>query len=65
MKRIRFKIDKHGATTILDAEGYGSTCVAATARLEGRLGTVDESSRASTPNFFADPETQTAQQGLG
>jgi len=65
MKRIRFKIDKQGVTTVLDAEGYGSTCTAATARLEGRLGTVDESSRAATASLFAEPETQTAQQGLG
>lgn len=65
MKRIKFLINKKGETTVVDAEGFGSTCQAATANVEGRLGIVDESSRGTTENYYADPETQSAQQGLG
>lgn len=65
MKRIKFRISKKGVTTIEDAEGYGSSCQGATANLEGRLGVVDEASRAKTGNYYADPEQQTASQGLG
>lgn len=65
MKRIKIKIDKAGRTTILDAEGYGTGCVLATAGMEARLGSADESSRAHTSNMHADPEGVAAEQGQG
>jgi hypothetical protein len=61
MKRLRFSINKQGVTTLLDAEGYGSTCQEATAQVERRLGVADESSRASTSSLYAEPEQQAAQ----
>lgn len=65
MKRIKFLITPQGATTILDAEGFGSGCVAATSGLERRLGVVDEASRQSTPSAYQEPQQQVAEQGAG
>ncbi len=58
MKRIKIKISRTGETTILDAEGFGTSCNAATAAMERRLGKIDESSRAMTENYYVAPDEQ-------
>lgn len=65
MKRLKFQINRQGVATLLDAEGYGSECQAATSQVERRLGTVDEGSRAPTGSLYAEPEKQQAYQEQG
>lgn len=62
MKRLKFQISKQGLATLVDAEGYGTTCRQATENVERRLGVADESSRASTSSLYAEPEQQGAYQ---
>jgi len=46
-----FKIDRDGNVSIENVEGYGSSCLEVTARLEKALGVVDENSRVMTDEF--------------
>lgn len=62
MKKLKFQINRSGNVTLLDAEGYGTACQAATAGVEKRLGVVDEGSRAATDSLYAEPEKQSAYQ---
>lgn len=63
MKRLKFQINRQGQATLVDAEGYGTTCRQATENVEKRLGVVDESSRQATGSLYAEPEQQVALQG--
>ena len=60
MKRIQIKISPSGVTTIVDVQGYGASCTGVTSGLEARIGTADESSRASTASLFETPDEQVA-----
>lgn len=64
MKLIKFSIDKQGVTTLVDAEGFGTSCKSVTARVEQRLGKVDESSRENTDNMYRQVEGNTLRTGL-
>lgn len=65
MKKIKFLVSRLGQVTILDAKGYGTSCQAATARIEQRLGAVDESTRAATEGMYKQVQDQGAYQEQG
>jgi hypothetical protein len=51
MKKLSFKVDKEGNVQILNVEGYGQNCLAATELIEKALGIVNEKSRELTDEY--------------
>jgi hypothetical protein len=50
-KRVVFRISSEGNVAVDSVEGYGSSCLDATALLEQALGKVDELSRRFTEEY--------------
>lgn len=51
-KQLEFLIKKDGSVQILDVAGAGQNCMSLTHDVEKLLGTVNESSRHTTSNFY-------------
>lgn len=55
-KSLKFRINKDGSVTQLDACGYGADCLSATGPIEALLGRADESTRQMTAEYEKTPE---------
>jgi len=57
-KSIKFKIDKQGGVTMLDACGMGTSCTATTDRIGELLGEIDQDSREFTDSYNQLPDEE-------
>ena len=64
-KKITFTIEKGGNVVVKDAQGYGNGCQQATQDIEKLLGSVDESSRALTDNYYVEAEPEKLKVNVG